>query len=184
MSPATEAEIAGADAGRGIGALVLTGFGVFWLYNAMLLGGVSRIWFAALWLAAAALVAASVICVRRGYRAAGVIAKRPPEVARRFWIVFGLEAAAIIAVIILFQLWHWDRYIVAAIAIIVGIHFLPLAKLFRAPLYNFTGVALTVWPLILLATMLGTASRDVAIAYGAGAVLWGTAMIVIAIPRR
>jgi F0F1-type ATP synthase membrane subunit c/vacuolar-type H+-ATPase subunit K len=163
---------------------VLTGFGILWFYNAMELGGAPRIWFVVMWAMAAALLVASIACIRSGYRAAGAVPKQPREVARQFWIIFGLEGAGIIAVVILFQLWHWDRYIVAAIAIIVGIHFLPLAKLFRAPVYRLTGLALVVCPLLLLAIMPGTTFRDVAIAYGAGTILWATALIVVAIPRR
>jgi Na+/melibiose symporter-like transporter len=184
MPSAPENEAARANAGRGMGALALTIFGALWLFNAMQAGGVARLWFAVLWIVAVALVLASIISIRRGRRVLGERPRRGPAVARKFWIVFALEGAAILAAVILFQLWHWDRYIVAAIAIVVGIYFLPLARLFRAPVYYLIGIALILWPAILLGTVHASTRRDVAIACGVAAILWRTALIVLAIPRR
>jgi hypothetical protein len=184
MPSAADTELASVDAGRGVGALALTAFGALWLFNALHVGGATRFWFAVLWIVAAALALASIVSLHRGRRAMGRLPRRGPEVARKFWTVFGLEAAAIVVAVVLFQLWHWERYMVAAIAAIVGLHFLPLAKLFRAPVYYFTGIALVAWPTVLLVAMPASTQRDVAIAYGVGALLWGTALIVLAIPRR
>jgi hypothetical protein len=184
MPSAADPELASANAGRGFGALALTAFGALWLFNALQVGGASRLWFAVLWFAAVALLLASIVSIRQGRKALGQLPKRAPEVARTFWIVFGLEAAAIVVAVLVFQLWHWERYIVAAIAAIVGIHFLPLAKLFRAPVYYFTGMVLVAWPAVLLVAMPASSQRDVTVALGVGCILWGTAAIVLAIPRR
>jgi hypothetical protein len=54
---------------------------------------------------------------------------------------------------ILLSTFQLDRFIPAVTALIVGIHFFPLARLFRVPVYYITGVLLSV--LALVALLLG-----------------------------
>jgi hypothetical protein len=66
-----------------------------------------------------------------------------PSEARRIWLQFALivavEAAAIIAVVNACVKTHHGRFIVPLILVIVGLHFLPLARLFKVPRYYVTG---------------------------------------------
>jgi len=61
------------------------------------------------------------------------------QIGRRFGWVSGLEGAAIVAAIILLNVIHRPHAIAPAIALIVGLHFFPLAGVFSAPFYYFTG---------------------------------------------
>jgi hypothetical protein len=71
------------------------------------------------------------------------------------------------------------------VALVVGLHFFPLARLFRMPLYYFTGTALCV---VSIATMILAPILDYSEAVwfvlpglGSGLVLWTTgAMLVVA----
>ena len=65
-----------------------------------------------------------------------------------FGLIFASEAALIaIASIVLGNTGH-DALIPPVIALIVGLHFLLLAPLFRLPLYNVTGIAMSALALV------------------------------------
>jgi hypothetical protein len=73
-----------------------------------------------------------------------------------FGIVFGIEIVLIALASTLLSTFQLDRFITPAIALIVGIHFFPLARLFRVPTYAMTGVLFSVLALVaLLALLLG-----------------------------
>ncbi len=61
-------------------------------------------------------------------------------IGRRFGLVFGLETLAILVAVAVLNGIHQPDYSPCAIAVIVGIHFFPLAPLFKAPIYNVTGI--------------------------------------------
>jgi hypothetical protein len=48
--------------------------------------------------------------------------------------------AAIFLSVVVLRLLHYQDYILCGIALIVGVHFFPLAALFKAPLYYATGL--------------------------------------------
>src|SRR5579859_2784988 len=52
-----------------------------------------------------------------------------------FGIVFGIEIMLIVLANILLSNFHAETFIAAVTALIVGVHFLPLANLFRVPAY-------------------------------------------------
>ncbi len=70
-----------------------------------------------------------------------------------FGIVFGTEILLIALANILLSTFQVDRFIPPATALIVGIHFVPLARLFRVPMYYITGALLIM--LALVALLLG-----------------------------
>jgi hypothetical protein len=95
------------------------------------------------------------------------------ELARQFYIVVGIEFAAIFIVVVVLRALHFPDYILCAIALIVGVHFFPLAALFKAPLYYVTG---SVGCLIGLAGFL-TADNDgrqKVVGLSFGLLLWAT----------
>lgn len=104
----------------------------------------------------------------------------------RFGIVFGIEIMLIALASILLSTFQLDRFIAPATALIVGIHFLPLARLFRVPTYYITGVLLSALALVaLLALLLGLTiggqspyNWSLFVGWGATLVLWLTALSV------
>lgn len=183
MAVDNDTAIKSANAGRGVGVCVLAGFGALWLYNALVLSHAPQWILPLMWAATAALALGGIIAIRRS-KAAGYEVPRDPAVAKWFWIVFAAEFAGIAAVVVVFQMWSIDRYIVPAIAVIVGVHFLPLAQLFRAPIYYLTGIAMVAWSVTMIFAMPIDPQRTIMVAYGAGAILWASAFIVLAFPRR
>jgi hypothetical protein len=70
------------------------------------------------------------------------------KIARQFWMIFAAEGAAIAVVsIVCTDTHHWS-FIVPLILIIVGLHFLPLARLFAVPRYNVMGALFCVIPVV------------------------------------
>jgi hypothetical protein len=74
---------------------------------------------------------------------------------RQFLIIFALEIAGICLVNTMCGLLHHRRYVVPLDLIIVGLHFLPLARLFEYPRYYVTGILFCGIPIV---TMLATQS--------------------------
>jgi hypothetical protein len=81
---------------------------------------------------------------------------------------------------------HYPDYILCGIAFIVGVHFFPLAALFRTPLYYGTALAGTAIGLIGF-FMTDAALRQKVVGISFGVLLWATAAwiswIGLAAPR-
>ena len=77
---------------------------------------------------------------------------------------------------------HDDALQVSAVAAIVGVHMLPLAWLFRVPLYGWMGIAMTGWTCVCL-LIADRGISVVATGLGMGAILWAGAVIAL-IPKR
>jgi hypothetical protein len=131
--------------GRAIGALICGFFGSCWMLGAVHFGEITN---SALLAALAVLAAAAVIWptaelfrVRRlSYSTS--YGRRWSEVSRPYWTVVIVEwASCIIASNWLGRTGH-DNLIPQAVGFIVGVHFAPLAKIFRAPVYNWTAAAM------------------------------------------
>jgi hypothetical protein len=160
-------------AGRGIGIIIGALFGLAWLYNALAFDGAPD-WTFYVAYAATAVIALGGVMRLRGDRRSGL--QQPKATRIAFLIVFAIEIAAIIAAVIVLSQLHLRPYIAAAIAVIVGLHFLPLAKIFGAPIYYVTGLAM-VAATIAAAVSLAGAQQIICIAYSAGAILLLTAFI-------
>lgn len=99
-----------------------------------------------------------------------------------FGIVFGVEFALIAVVAIWLSRLQAYPFIPAAVALIVGIHFFPLARLFRVPGYWITGALLCALALAAIAGLSLSLPLDGASPYhwslfvgiGATMVLWLT----------
>jgi hypothetical protein len=99
-----------------------------------------------------ALLAASVHAVRGGKAVMKVHPAQGDEfrarTGKRFRLVDVLEAAGCGIVVLLIAVFHrWDL-LAAGISLVVGIHFLPLAGLFRFPTYYGTGIAIILCDLL------------------------------------
>jgi len=166
-----------ASASRAIGAMFFTVFGGAWLAFGILAGyGMRLVPLLVIVTGTSLLFFASLRKFRRN-RAAHAAESNSPEskrTGRIFSVVNAVQwALVIVAAAGLSTLGH-KEWILPAIIFIVGIHFFPLAVVFKVPRHYVTGVALTLlavfYPLISKA---GPTSPVGCI--GAGIILWASA---------
>jgi hypothetical protein len=69
------------------------------------------------------------------------------------------------------------------ISLVVGAHFIPLARLFRFPLYCVTAIAILVCDFVSLAIFKADAIT-VAVGIATGAILWMTSIYALARARK
>jgi hypothetical protein len=130
------------------GAEIIFGFGIVWLLLGLFRGRPSPKWLRISLVLAGIALAGSIATLAS--RASGSPPNSIPlsaqqlaangEIARHFYLIFGIELVAILVAVIVLNLMHYTDYILSGIALIVGVHFLPLAALFKAPLYYGTGI--------------------------------------------
>ena len=112
------------------------------------------------------------------------------KVARRFGMVCAGEIAAIAASVVLLRLFKHSEYAAPVICLIVGLHFLPLASLFKVRVYTLTGVALSLLAVgALLALLFGVTfgnlyTWSVIVGLGGAGVLWLTSLFNLAKVRQ
>jgi hypothetical protein len=130
-------------------------------------------------------------CIDRDHGHAGVTmlpSATPPtvqqiaanrEIGRHFYgLIFGAELAAIVLAVVVLNARHYPNHILCAIALIVGVHFFPLAPLFKLPVYYATG---------LLGCAIGVAGffvaddrlRQEVVGLSFGFLLWATAAWIL-----
>ena len=89
-------------------------------------------------------------------------------------MIFGVELAAIFLAVVVLRLLHYPDYILCGIALIVGVHFFPLAALFKAPVYY--GTALLGCAIGLVGFFMSDAGlRHKVVGISFGLLLWATA---------
>ncbi|MER6572296.1 hypothetical protein ABT288_40530 [Streptomyces sp. NPDC001093] len=158
------------------GLAFLTVFGLaWWLAGASAPGG-SLLPVAAL---ACGAVAAGVWRTGRGLRRPGG-GPLPDEVRRRFAGINVLQWTVISVVTAIAVMSGVPRLIPGLIALVVGLHFLPLAVLFRQPRFHLTGALMVAVGVagcaVDLAARSAAAARTI-VGIGAAVVLWGTACL-------
>jgi hypothetical protein len=96
------------------------------------------------------------------------------KINRQFGLVNFLQWGFIFAAV--FGLPHLGltRWIVPAIILIVGIHFFPLAKLFKARMHYLVGAIIVAWA-ICYPTLFSAGKADSIGAIGMGTILWASA---------
>lgn len=167
--------------GSGIGAFFLALFGAAWMFLSLIAAGNIAVWLYVLaGIVAIALLLAAGMAIRKG--GPGARTASNPRYRRRVRKVFGIINAiqwtAIFVAAFLLQRNGHDWLVVPAIAIIVGMHFWPLAPLFRFPLYYATGLSLVLWAIFAMIYWPRTAV-PVATGLGTGVLLWTTAVIAL-----
>jgi hypothetical protein len=166
--------------GRAIGALICGIFGAVWMFEALYFGAIATpACLTVIALFAAAFVvwpAAKLVSVRHlAYSAGG---GNWASVSKAYWTVVAVEwLACIVAANVLNNTRHGDLT-PQFIGGIVGIHFLPLAKIFKAPIYNWTGTAMVLGVLASLAIPAGPVRNIVACGVS-GLTLWVTAGVIL-----
>jgi len=136
-----------ARSGTAVGATIMFFFGAIWLFLGVFGGRPSPGWLRAGLLVAGLLLGVWIATVVR--RVSHVSETAPPtleqtvvgrQIGRRFGWITGIEGAAIFLAVILLNAVHRPDFIPSAIALIVGLHFFPLASLFGRSVYYGTGI--------------------------------------------
>jgi hypothetical protein len=145
--------------GMASGIFFLTFFGAYWgfISAAFMSGTVQVVAFLLVGLVTLGFFGMGIILLRYARTLPKTVSLADAAVGKRialwFGIIFGIEIVLIALASILLSIFQVDRFIAPATALIVGIHFFPLARLFRVPVYSLTGVLLSV--LALVALLLG-----------------------------
>jgi hypothetical protein len=173
------------------GAAIMFVFGGLWLFLGVLSGTPLPSWVRTVLLLTGVLLAGWGVVTAKRALTLSHGASPPSEVEnawgrqirRRFGWISGLEGLAIFVVVLSLNLAHRPKAISPAIAIIVGLHFIPLAGLFGAPLYYVTGTLGCVIGVIgLLISQPSLRNTFVGIAFGL--LLWlTTAMVLMQVSR-
>ena len=168
--------------GMTIGAAVMFGFGSVWLVTGLVRGNRSPKWLYVALLFAGVVLGGCIAIL--GAKASGlprdsdaltqqqVDANR--RVAQHFYVILGIEIAAIALSVAALNALRYPSYILSGIALIVAVHFFPLAALFRAPVYY--GAALGGSAIGLVGFFIdddGLRQKVVGLSFGA--LLWATA---------
>lgn len=102
---------------------------------------------------------------------------------KQFMIVVVLEFATIAILVVIASALQRPDLAPFLIAVVVGLHFLPLAKVFRSRIYYVLGIAITLWCIacwILFRSNALMASTGI----GTGIMLWATSACVLFRARR
>lgn len=175
-----------ADRGQAIGALIAGSFGLVfvWVNSGLLADGVAL----ALRVAGAVAFVAVVVAAQLTYRAMaragreGLAVPGPdrPPFRGAFWVVTAVEAVAIIVgVRVISQVFDAPEAGVAWVALVVGVHFVPLARLFRHASFMALAVVMSALGLAgLVMAVLGVGAAPIALVsgVGSGALLIGWAL--------
>lgn len=169
--------------GASIGATIVGGFGAAWLALGMANAGVPLKVSIAAVAPVFVLIACVAIAARR--RLPKMQETQSPEkkaMMRAFAAVNVVQWVSIFGVVNLLHHLHLDGWIAASIVLIVGAHFLPLARIFRAPQHERTGFALML--LALAAIVLPGSIRNAVECLGAGVILWASAVVALRVAFR
>ena len=164
------------------GAAVMFAFGVLWLLIGLLRGRPSPAWLRVALLVVGIGLGASIATL--GLRASGMPHNASPMTAQQiatnrqiglhFYVILGIEWAAIVLAVVVLWAIRYPDYILCGIALIVGVHFFPLAALLRAPAYY--GTALLGCAIGLVGFFMGdSVLRQKVVGLSFGLLLWATA---------
>jgi hypothetical protein len=160
--------------GASIGATITGGFGAVWLALGMTAAGVPVSIAMAVVVPVFVLIACLALAVRRRLpKFSGAETPEKKQKMRAFAVVNVVEWLAIFGTINLLRNLHLDAWIVSAIVLIVGAHFLPLARIFGARQHVVTGTAMMLCAAV--AVVLPGSVRDVVECVVAGLILWASA---------
>lgn len=165
------------------GALFMAVFGAIWAAaGAPAVGGATGTVLLLLFWTVAAALCVGAMRLRRAAR--GLPGDDSPQararrgrIIRRFNLVFGLQGVAIALAVFLLVRYDLGTLVPAVVALIVGVHFFPLAGLYGVRAYHATGAALCV--VGLAAFPLAAQSRLPVVGLGCAAVLLATAAHVL-----
>jgi hypothetical protein len=107
-----------------------------------------------------------------------VAAAKGKRAGMLFGIIFGIESGLIWLCATLLARVGLSIWIPIAVAVIVGLHFIPLARVFEVPLYYWTG-ALSVLGMLGCSLIGGAGTRLLCAGLIMAAVFWMTALLLL-----
>lgn len=172
---------AGRAKGRTIGALICGGFGAAWMFQAIYLGGIAQPAPLAVIGAFSVFFVAAAIAQLYSFRNAPDSSDYQqywPSVSKKYWTVVTVEGVAcLVGANVANNIGRQDL-VPEIIGLIVGLHFLPLAKIFRAPIYVWTAAGMTLGVLASFAIPAGELRNLVACGI-CGLTLWATEAAIL-----
>jgi len=165
--------------GRATGVEFLSFFAGVWLFFAMVSRGVLDATKGALVVVGVLALVAAAEWVRRQARRYPRFPE-DPAVKRAFRWINAAQWAAGFALYFALQFLHRGDYFMPGLAAIVGLHFLPLAKLFRAPANYAVGGLMVVWSAVSMA-FVPVEHLPSTSAFGTGLILWQAAATTLAV---
>jgi len=165
------------------GAAILTLFGSAWCILALALWPTHPVW--SIPAGSVATIVLLALCVMRLTALRNVPSIHDPVAAAkgkragmRFGIIFGTESGLIWLCATLLARFGLSIWIPIAVAVIVGLHFIPLARVFEVPLYYWTGV-LSVLGMLGCSLIREAGTRLLCAGLIMAAVLWLTAVLLL-----
>jgi hypothetical protein len=152
-----------------IGLLVLTVIAAAWAILVLRLSGSPP----ALMLVP---LAVSLALLAFGWRTSGTAGSRGSHVGKVVGLWSAIEVAGILIAANVLEALHRSDLIFPVVAIVVGLHFFPLARGIPARLYHATGSAFVVAGLVGL--VLPPAERPMVVGLSAAVILWTTALAI------
>jgi len=165
--------------GRATGALFFAGFGALWIALALYaLQQLNSATVSGILVGLALLVLSALSLLRAAKR----WPRQPddPAIGRAFAWINAAEWIAVAAVAFSFAKLHIDAYVMCAITAIVGLHMLPLARLFRYTPHYWSGAVLVAWATVSAITI-PTGNLQGISALGTGIILWLSATVTLAL---
>lgn len=169
------------------GAAVLTLFGSAWCIIAFALWPAHPVW--SIPAGSAATLVLLALCIMRLRALRNIPSVDDPVAAAKgkragmlFGIIFGAEGGLIWLCATLLAHLGLSIWIPIAVAVIVGLHFIPLARVFDVPLYYWTGV-LCVLGVLGCSLIRDASTRLLCAGLTMAAVLWLTAVLLLAKAR-
>lgn len=168
--------------GRAVGAIVCAGFGAYAMYwwTEAAIQGERRLWFGGIAVVTAILVVWAIAnLVMLSHEPKAVLDKRLARFYRiGYALIVAIEGAAISVGGPILGHFHRPDLYGQWVGAVVGIHFFPLGKLFKIPLYYWTGAAISLAAFGSL-TISASSVSSALCAGGTGVALWITAIIIL-----
>ena len=165
------------------GAAILTLFGSAWCIVALALWPAHPVW--SIPAGSVATIVLLALCVMRITALRNIPSIDDPVAAAKgkragilFGIIFGAEGGLIWLCAMLLERLGLSVWIPIAVAVIVGLHFIPLAHVFEVPLYYWTGV-LSVLGMLGCSLVRDAGTRLLCAGLTMAAVLWLTAVLLL-----
>jgi len=168
--------------GRAVGAIVCAGFGAYALYwwVEAVIEAERRLWFGGIVVVTAILVVCAItnlVALRHEPRV--VLDRRLTRFYRiGYALIVATEGAAISVGGPILGHFHRPELYGQWIGAVVGIHFFPLGKLFKIPLYYWTGAAISLAAFGSLFVSASSLSSAIC-GGGTGVALWATAVVIL-----
>jgi hypothetical protein len=168
--------------GRAVGAIVCAGFGAYAMYwwTEAAIQGERRLWFGGIVVVTTILVVWGIAnLVTLSHEPKVVLDKRLTRYYRiGYALIVAIEGAAISVGGPILGHFNRPELFGQWIGAVVGIHFLPLGKLFKIPLYYWTGAAISLAAFGSLFVSASSLSAAIC-AGGTGVALWITAVMIL-----